>query len=136
MTRRELGLRPDGQNATHGIASSTPSGRWQNSVNSSQVHSAVWCKEVSLRGLFAGAFFDVVDDAVGGEETEDGRLTLGTGLGLSALEADDFLGFWWGDGASDFFGEQFGVTIVGDHRWFECFGCTLLQTITSDRRVF
>lgn len=69
--------------------------------------------------LLTGAFFDVVNDAGGRKQTEDGCLTLGAGLRLRALEGDDVFGFCRSDGAIDFFGEEFGVAVVGDHtaRW-------------------
>ena len=56
-----------------------------------------------------------MDDAGGRKQTEDGGLTFGAGLGLGALVADDVLGFCRSDGAIEFFGEEFGVAVVGNH---------------------
>ena len=56
-----------------------------------------------------------MDDTQGRDETEDGGPTLGTGLGLGDLEAEDVFGLRRCDVAIDFFGEEFGVAIVGNH---------------------
>ena len=61
-----------------------------------------------------------MDDTVGGEGTNHCGFALGSGFGLGCFELRDITLFGGSDGAVDFFGQEFGVAVVGNHMRFGC----------------